>query len=70
MPSETPCCITGFRSNVAYQLLKRNSVFKISVLAKNKICPATEYQINVKDRYLLPACTFTMFLPLVAYEFG
>lgn len=33
MPSETPCCITGFKSNVTYQLLKR----------------ATEFQINVKD---------------------
>lgn len=31
--SETPCCITDFKSNVAYKLLKR----------------ATEFQINIKD---------------------
>lgn len=70
MPSETPCCITGFRSNVAYQLSKGNSVFKVNLLAEKKICPATKFQIHVKDRYLLPGCTFTMLLPLVAYEFG
>lgn len=33
VPSETPCCITGFRSDIAYLLLKR----------------ATKSQINVKD---------------------